>query len=536
MKTKKRSSAVLSIVLVLALLFALPFSACGPTVYEEEGITVKFDYNDGVSRPLGILVSDDESVEAPANPLRTGYDFVKWYTEKEGGSEVSFPYKPTGDVTLYAHWKAMICDVTFDDNYDGGQKHTQKVEFGKTVERPATNPERTNYTFYRWETGSESGAEVKFPYTVKGNVTFYARWVTGDILNIKLDLNYENAEEGATLNVPQGDSLTAAQLETPKRSGYKFVGWGTSPTATAAETIALPYTPETSGTLYAVWEKEQYTISFRNNFVDAPKVNFKSIKVEGGTKVDEPEEKPVREGFTFEGWYTNERGGTPIVFPLEAVRTTNIYAHWKSVAVKTNIFDAEYTEINPTEIFPGYSGSATGAQIVTADDTGGTAHSEVFPLNSKKPAHIGHYVTYLFKEGATLKFVIYSDKAVEGAKLSASLGYEILDTGSLTIAPTGENAYSFVVNGNPLSYSPITITGRNVSEGAMFKSTFAEYTVSTTVSLIEGMNVIELITANSNGALAGTTSAVAPMVDFIKLDNLGGAELYWYPVYDNLYL
>ncbi len=534
MKTKKRSKAVLSLVLVLALLFAFPFSACGPTEYEEEGIAVKFDYNDGVSRPLTLSVGDGESVSAPADPLRNGYDFVKWYTEAEGGSEVAFPLTPSGDVTVYAHWKAMICSVTFDENYDGGDKTVEEVEFGKTVERPAENPERTNYTFYRWEVSKNGGAEVVFPYTVKGHVTFYARWVTGDILNIKLDMNYENAAEGATLNVPQGDRLTAAQLGTPKRSGYKFVGWGTSPTAT--EAIELPYTPTESGTLYAIWEKEQYTISFRNNFVDAPSVNFKSVKVDGGTKVEEPEDKPVREGFTFEGWYTNERGGTPIVFPLEAVRTTNVYAHWKSVAVKTNIFDAEYTEIDPTEIFPGYSGSATGAQIVTADDTGGTTHSEKYPLNSKKPSHIGHYVTYLYKEGATLKFVIYSDKAVDNVKLSASLGYEILDTGSLTIAPTGDNAYSFVVNGKALSYSPITITGRDISGGGMFKSTFAEYTVSANVSLVAGMNVIELVTANANGALAGTTSAVAPMVDFIKLDNLGGAELHWFPVFDNLYL
>ena len=534
MKKKKRSNVVLSLVLVLTLLFALPFSACGPTEYEEDGITVKFDYNDGVSRPLGILVGENESVSEPAAPLRTGYDFVKWYTEAEGGSEVTFPLVPTEDVTVYAHWKAMLCNVTFDENYEGGEKTVEEIEYGKTVERPAENPERPNYTFYRWESGKNGGAEVMFPYTVKGHVTFYARWVTGDILNIKLDLNYENAADGATLNVPQGDSLTAAELGTPKRSGYKFVGWSLG--ADSTETISLPFTPTESGTLYAVWEKEQYTISFRNNYVDSPSVNFKSVKVDGGTLVEEPAEIPERTGFTFEGWYTNERGGTRITFPLEAVRTTNVYAHWKSVAVKTNIFDAEYTEIDPTEIFPGYSGSATGAQIVTADDTGGTVHSEKFPLNSKKPTHIGHYVTYLYKEGATLKFVIYSDKEVSNVKLSASLGYEILDTGSLTIAPTGENAYSFVVNGKPLSYSPITISGKDISGGGMFKSTFAEYTVSANVSLVEGMNVIELVTANANGAFAGTTSAVAPMVDFIKLDNLGGAELYWYPVFDNLYL
>ena len=100
MKTKKRSKAVLSLVLVLALLFAFPFSACGPTEYEEEGIAVKFDYNDGVSRPLTLSVGEGESVSAPADPLRNGYDFVKWYTEAEGGSEVSFPLTPSGDVTV----------------------------------------------------------------------------------------------------------------------------------------------------------------------------------------------------------------------------------------------------------------------------------------------------------------------------------------------------------------------------------------------------------------------------------------------------
>lgn len=106
---------------------------------------------------------------------------------------------------------------------------------------------------------------------------------------------------------------------------------------------------------------------------------------------------------------------------------------------------------------------------------------------------------------------------------------------SLTISPTGKYGYKFVVNGTSLDYGSITIQGTNVNAGGgMAKYTFSEYTVSTTVSLKKGENVIELVT-NNNTSMGGTTGAVAPLVDYIRFDNLSGAQLSWIPVYDNIY-
>lgn len=529
---KKRTMISLALAAVLPLSFAL--SACSKPVYVETGSTVIFDYNDGVARPYSIVADDGATIEKPATPVRKGYTFENWYTDKEGGTVVEFPYTVNGGATLYAHWGVRSYTVTFDMNHeDAPQNIVQNVGYGQTI-MPPEEPTMNDLVFYRWEISSTDSAEAVFPYTVTGNVVFYAHWVTG-LFNITFDNNDDGATESGTLKIPEGNKINNGDWPNPTRIGYEFRGWGTSADATTA--VTFPYTPTENGTLYAIWRRAQYTINFRYNYTDSSGLNFKSQKVDGGLTIDKPEEDPVREGFTFEGWYGSAMGGEPIEFPYTPTKTTSFYAHWKSLAVETAIFDAEFTEIDPNEIFPGYSGSATGAKIIQADDTGaGKAHSESYPLNSKKPKQVGHFVTYLYKKGATLRFVIYSDKAVSGVKLKLRLGYEILETGSLTIGPSGKYAYGVKVNNSSLDYAPIKITGSNVNAGGMFMSDFADYEISVPVSLVQGENVIELTTLNETPELAGTTGAVAPMVDCIKLENLGGAKLHWYPVYDNLYI
>jgi uncharacterized protein YgiM (DUF1202 family) len=52
-------------------------------------------------------------------------------------------------------------------------------------------------------------------------------------------------------------------ITVPKRAGYRFLGWSTSPTATKAlYASGGSYTADQSVKLYAVWEKESYIIQF----------------------------------------------------------------------------------------------------------------------------------------------------------------------------------------------------------------------------------------------------------------------------------
>ena len=56
----------------------------------------------------------------------------------------------------------------------------------------------------------------------------------------------------------------------PTRTGYRFLGWSTSSSASSASfspggTITLNYAETNSVTLYAVWKKRTYTVSYNGN-------------------------------------------------------------------------------------------------------------------------------------------------------------------------------------------------------------------------------------------------------------------------------
>lgn len=506
----------------------------------EEGTPVIFNYADGQSRPYTVFAEDGQSIEEPDTPLRTGYDFDGWYTAEEGGSAVTFPYTPSSETNIYAHWKAQVYDIVFDYNYEGAEPLSLQQEYNSVVEKPA-DPEREGYNFYYWQTQSDGGAQVNFPYTVKSDATFYAYWTTGDILKVVFNYNYEGAPEEDELRSVAGEEITLSDVPVvkPYRRGYVFLGWATSASAVQPD-IEFPYAVTSNVTLYAVWEKAKYSVSFAYNYVDSPEVLYQQDWVYDGDDVVAPEMDPTREDYTFMGWYTTALGGEKVEFPLTVKADARYYAHWQYKEVNTNIFDAEFTVIDPDLKLPGYSGEAVGAGIIIPDDTN-SAHSEPFPLNSHVTEHNGYYVSYQYDKGATITFVINSDKAVDNVTLKASLSYEILTSPTFVISPDGKNGYRFVVNGTDLDYGPVTIQGTNVNAGGgQPKYTFNEYTISTNVSLKQGENIIQLITNNTthnpeDGGIGGTTGAVAPMVDYIKLDNLGGAQLSWIPVYDNIY-
>lgn len=549
--------------LALALAVA-PLSACNkkPVNYVESGVTVTFNFNDstggkGGSRDYKVVVQDGEQVKSPSTPQREGYTFKGWATAQTGGEEVTLPNTPKQDTTYYAQWEVQKCMVVFDYNFDGSKQKVEKeYTYGSTVEslQVAESEYKQGHSFLNWKLGtSAESSDVTFPYVVKGNTTFYAYWVAGAIFTVTLNNNYDGAET-KEVKVPNGSNLTLEQAAKPSRSGYEFVGWGTTSNAAADSVVTLPYKPTENTTLYAIWKKAKVKVNFAYNYVDSKDANGVATKnfivkeCEAGDAIQESDiSTPTREGYTFEGWYTNNVGGEKIQFPYTASKTTAVFAHWKSNAVKTTKFDAEFTYIDPQLVGPGYSGAATGLGILQADNfkaeipAANRPKSEAYPLNSKKPNNVGHYLFCLYAKGITVTFEIYSDKAVSNAKLKLRLAYEILTGGSLVIGPNGDSdsthQYQVKVNGSALDYAPITIVGVDASAGGMFMSTFDDYEISVPVSLKEGKNVIELVTDNSDTQFGGTTNAVAPMVDRIEFveSSLDGAQLYWHPIYDNIY-
>lgn len=126
-----------------------------------------------------------------------------------------------------------------------------------------------------------------------------------------------------------GTNLTLSSTK-PTRTGYTFLGWSTSSTATTATWKAGgTYSINAADTLYAVWKANTYTISYNaNGGSGAPSGQTKTY----GVNLTLSSTKPTREYYKFVGWNTNANG-TGTSYSAGGTYSTNsavtLYAIWE---------------------------------------------------------------------------------------------------------------------------------------------------------------------------------------------------------------
>lgn len=126
-----------------------------------------------------------------------------------------------------------------------------------------------------------------------------------------------------------GVNLTLSRSK-PSRTGYSFLGWSTSSTATTATYSAgATYTANVSDTLYAVWKANTYTIKFNANGGSGAPAN--QTKTYGKT-LTLSSTKPTRTNYNFKGWGTSA-SSTTVAYAAGARYTKNeavtLYAIWE---------------------------------------------------------------------------------------------------------------------------------------------------------------------------------------------------------------
>lgn len=132
----------------------------------------------------------------------------------------------------------------------------------------------------------------------------------------------------APIEVVQGDFLTSLPEEDKVGvpEGYTFLGWTSDKELTDIVTASdMPYKVEGNITIYAIYE---YTVTFETG-VDG--VTVDPVTAKAGKAFPAPTD-PVREGYTFAGWFTEE-GGKGEEVDLASYNGGNItvYAKWEAV-------------------------------------------------------------------------------------------------------------------------------------------------------------------------------------------------------------
>ena len=299
------------------------------TVYAkwEAGVvqrTLTFDTNGG-NDIEDATYGDGDLVNSFPTPVRAGYTFDGWFTEKDGGDAVTSLTMDT-DKTLYAHWtkgdEKKSYTVIFDAN-GGDAVASVTADEGTQIQLPTSS--RTGYKFLGWYTAKSGGTKV-LTLTVTQDVTLYAQWEDAgssvvDYVSVTFDTQDGNT---SVQKFKKGTSISS--FKTPSRSGYTFNGWFTQPEGGDQMTS---YDGSSDITLYAQWTKDEnpdvkktFTITYDPQGGTA--VTAQSVE-EGSCVESFPQ--TTRDGYTFLGWYTKPDGGGRVT-AVNMKSDVTLYAHW----------------------------------------------------------------------------------------------------------------------------------------------------------------------------------------------------------------
>lgn len=227
---------------------------------------VMFDANGGTVEEESIDVIYGQMYGKLPVPVRAGYEFAGWYTERDGGNLIKEDSVVTAfsEQILYARWMPVEYTLFFEAN--GGmvsvteKKITVEDEFG---ELPI--PEREYYDFKGWYTTAEGENGIRINESTKleqpGDVTIYARWEEHPLSGWVKDS--EVPENASVINRKWTYTLrTEKTSNSPEMSGYTLyntvqTSWG--------ETQGPVYSDPSNGSRN-VWS-EQYEIGRTHHWV-----------------------------------------------------------------------------------------------------------------------------------------------------------------------------------------------------------------------------------------------------------------------------
>ncbi|MBR7132315.1 MAG: InlB B-repeat-containing protein [Clostridia bacterium] len=502
--------------------------------YTRNSYTVTFDANGGTVTPTSITAKYGESINLPA-PTREGYGFSGWYN---GSSVFSDAAMGAENLTVKAKWTAGQYGYTvnhYQQNVDGNGYSLAKTENGTADMDSDVTPNHKSYEGFTapaatttitikvnaqdnvvdyyytrnqytltWELGIGSadgqsytqgkvyyGAAVTAPIPVKRGYTF--KWSKTPVTVMPAsDLTYiadwtENsykvifhANNGtATEDTVELKFTDALGDNTFSYDGYIFTGWSDGvDTYNAADKLSRLVTDGVDTYhLYAVWQKQRYSITYVGVEADEHD-NATEYTVEDTVALSVPDE---RTGYTFIGWYDNAafEGNAVQGIAAGSIGHKLFYALWEenTYTVVLNVNDGTgtfvttepilYTGYLPENTFErvGYSflgwatatdGTNTYNDSAAIADIAGNANGAnqvtlfaIWKLNEYSITYSDWNVGSAANPNTVTVYTVASESDVVLASPTAKAGYKFLgwyegETKITAIAKTAGKDYSLV--------------------------------------------------------------------------------------------
>ncbi|MBQ8765976.1 MAG: InlB B-repeat-containing protein [Clostridia bacterium] len=274
------------------------------------------------SKDTGYWLSVSESKDASTQPINTWgtwwENFRVKLTASGNGYKINFPLVSSLLVNPYSDTPASGTKINL---YQDVNDSTQWWGFEKVGDAYAI---RCLYNPSLVLTSNGTAQATLTTYTGAANQLWYLH---PSSYTVSYNSNGgSGAPSSQTKNFNEALTLSSTK---PTRSGYTFLGWSTSSTATSATYSAgSNFTTNANTTLYAVWKANTYTISYNaNGGSGAPssQTKYHNQNLTLSSTV------PTRIGYIFVGWGTSS-GDTTVDYYAGGTYTQNsaitLYAIW----------------------------------------------------------------------------------------------------------------------------------------------------------------------------------------------------------------
>ena len=285
------------------------------------------------------------TVELPVtltNNTASSKTFEQSYVFFAGHRQVgAYTPKPVYDLALtgvnYSHYDDIYavttngqnCTVTAPTTVSGLTALSAKVKANTGYSLPSSVTVKVN--------GSTLAAS-KYTYR-DGKITIPAGYVKGAVeitaaavpntYTLSFNIKYSGAANPKSRTVTYNSTYGALPAHT--RRGYTLEGWYTTPDFTTQVTSGTTVTTARDHTLYAKWTANTYTVTLDANGGTVTPTTL-SVVYDGkyGDRYNNSLPLAKRDGYTFNGWYTDKIGGLEVEYFHLVSKAANhtIYARW----------------------------------------------------------------------------------------------------------------------------------------------------------------------------------------------------------------
>ena len=323
-------------------------------IYTDAAYTVEFDANSVVDGDLelyvkvkyvsgNIVYNLDGGTNSALNPVDTydaheneiilekptkdGYIFIGWYVNADFTDSITKIVKGrTGDITLYCAWvkdEAPVIDVKGSITYvlNGGANAPENpTEYFYNEVTALYEPTKADYVFIGWYlTEDFSGAKItEISATQTGDITLYAKFAK-EYYDITYVLNGGTNDPDNPTRYEYKVGVTSFKEAT--KANARFLGWYEDEALTIKVT-SISVNSAKDITLYAKFENIYKITYILENGIENPN----PTEFTAGTYIKLV--SPVREGYTFDGWYLEDGTKVEEIIGSEYSSDITLTAKW----------------------------------------------------------------------------------------------------------------------------------------------------------------------------------------------------------------